>query len=267
MTDNSQAAGKCPFHQQGGNTSIASSNADWWPNALNLDILSQHDKKTNPMDPDFDYAAAFKSLDLEAVKQDLRELINSSQEWWPSDYGSYIGMFVRTAWHLAGSYRKQDGRGGANTGNQRFAPLNSWPDNVNTDKGRRLLWPIKRKYGNKISWGDLIILAGTVAYDVAGLKTFGFGGGRLDIWAPEKDIYWGSEHQWLAPTENRYADDQDRKSLENPLAAVQMGLIYVNPEGVDGVQDPLRTAQDMRVTFDRMGMDDEETVALTAGGH
>lgn len=267
MTDNSQAAGKCPFHQQGGNTSIASSNTGWWPNALNLDILSQHDSKTNPLDPGFDYAEAFKSLDLEAVKQDLRELISSSQDWWPSDYGSYIGMFVRTAWHLAGSYRKQDGRGGANTGNQRFAPLNSWPDNVNTDKGRRLLWPIKKKYGNKLSWGDLIILAGTVAYDVAGLKTFGFGGGRIDIWHPEKDIYWGEEHQWLAPTENRYADDQDRQSLENPLAAVQMGLIYVNPEGVDGVQDPLRTAQDMRVTFDRMGMDDEETVALTAGGH
>ncbi len=267
MTQNSQASG-CPFHQAGGQTSVAStSNADWWPNALNLDILSQHDKKTNPMDPDFDYAAAFKSLDLEAVKQDLRELINSSQDWWPSDYGSYIGMFVRTAWHLAGSYRKQDGRGGANTGNQRFAPLNSWPDNVNTDKGRRLLWPIKRKYGNKISWGDLIVLAGTVAYDVAGLKTFGFGGGRTDIWAPEKDIYWGEERQWLAPTKERYASDADRSSLENPLAAVQMGLIYVNPEGVDGVQDPLRTAQDMRVTFDRMGMDDEETVALTIGGH
>ena len=268
MTQNMQASG-CPFHQKdGGQTSLASTNnSDWWPNALNLDILSQHDKKTNPMDPDFDYTAAFKSLDLEAVKQDLRELINSSQEWWPSDYGSYIGMFVRTAWHLAGSYRKQDGRGGANTGNQRFAPLNSWPDNVNTDKGRRLLWPIKRKYGNKISWGDLIVLAGTVAYEEAGLKTFGFGGGRLDIWAPEKDIYWGEERQWLAPTANRYANDQDRKSLENPLAAVQMGLIYVNPEGVDGVQDPLRTAQDMRVTFDRMGMDDEETVALTAGGH
>ena len=268
MTQNMQASG-CPFHQKdGGQTSLASTNnSDWWPNALNLDILSQHDKKTNPMDPDFDYATAFKSLDLEAVKQDLRELINSSQEWWPSDYGSYIGMFVRTAWHLAGSYRKQDGRGGANTGNQRFAPLNSWPDNINTDKGRRLLWPIKRKYGNKISWGDLIVLAGTVAYEEAGLKTFGFGGGRLDIWAPEKDIYWGEERQWLAPTANRYANDQDRKSLENPLAAVQMGLIYVNPEGVDGVQDPLRTAQDMRVTFDRMGMDDEETVALTAGGH
>lgn len=267
MTQNSQASG-CPFHQAGGQTSLASTNnASWWPNALNLDILSQHDKKVNPMDPDFDYAEAFKSLDLEAVKADLRELINSSQDWWPSDYGSYIGMFVRTAWHLAGSYRKQDGRGGANTGNQRFAPLNSWPDNVNTDKGRRLLWPIKRKYGNKISWGDLIVLAGTVAYDVAGLKTFGFGGGRTDIWAPEKDIYWGEERQWLAPTKERYASDEDRSSLENPLAAVQMGLIYVNPEGVDGVQDPLRTAQDMRVTFDRMGMDDEETVALTIGGH
>ena len=267
MSQNKQATG-CPFHQAGGQTSVASTdNTDWWPNALNLDILSQHDTKTNPLDPNFDYAKAFKSLDLEAVKQDLRELINSSQDWWPSDYGSYIGMFVRTAWHLAGSYRKQDGRGGANTGNQRFAPLNSWPDNVNTDKGRRLLWPLKKKYGNKLSWGDLIVLAGTVAYEEAGLKTFGFAGGRLDIWAPEKDIYWGEERQWLAPTENRYANDQDRKSLENPLAAVQMGLIYVNPEGVDGVQDPLRTAQDMRVTFDRMGMNDEETVALTAGGH
>lgn len=267
MDNNSQASsGKCPF-SHGANTSAASSNTDWWPNSLNLDILSQHDTKTNPLDPDFNYAEAFKSLDLEAVKQDIRELINSSQDWWPSDYGSYIGMFVRTAWHLAGSYRKQDGRGGANTGNQRFAPLNSWPDNVNTDKGRRLLWPIKKKYGNKLSWGDLIVLAGTVAYDVAGLKTFGFGGGRVDIWHPEKDIYWGEEHQWLAPTANRYGSDQDRQSLENPLAAVQMGLIYVNPEGVDGVQDPLRTAQDMRVTFDRMGMDDEETVALTVGGH
>ncbi|MGR3978844.1 catalase/peroxidase HPI [Acinetobacter sp. 1207_04] len=267
MDKNTPASG-CPFHQQGGQTNVASTNnTDWWPNALNLDILSQHDTKTNPLDPNFNYAEAFNSLDLEAIKQDLRELINSSQDWWPSDYGSYIGMFVRTAWHLAGSYRKQDGRGGANTGNQRFAPLNSWPDNVNTDKGRRLLWPIKRKYGNKISWGDLVVLAGTVAYEDAGLKTFGFGGGRLDIWHPEKDIYWGEERQWLAPTENRYKDDKDRSSLENPLAAVQMGLIYVNPEGVDGVQDPLRTAQDMRVTFDRMGMDDEETVALTIGGH
>ena len=267
MDKNTPASG-CPFHPQGGQTDLASTNnTDWWPNALNLDILSQHDTKTNPLDPDFNYAEAFKSLDLEAIKQDLRELINSSQDWWPSDYGSYIGMFVRTAWHLAGSYRKQDGRGGANTGNQRFAPLNSWPDNVNTDKGRRLLWSIKRKYGNKISWGDLIVLAGTVSYEVAGLKTFGFGGGRLDIWAPEKDIYWGSENKWLDATKNRYANDQDRSSLDNPLSAVQMGLIYVNPEGVDGIQDPLRTAQDMRVTFDRMGMDDEETVALTVGGH
>jgi len=267
MSQDQQTSG-CPFHKAGGHTSSSGTqNSDWWPNALNLDILSQHDKKTNPMDPDFDYAKAFNSLDLEAVKQDLRELINSSQDWWPSDYGSYIGMFVRTAWHLAGSYRKQDGRGGANTGNQRFAPLNSWPDNVNTDKGRRLLWPVKRKYGNKISWGDLIVLAGTVAYAEAGLKTFGFGGGRQDVWHPEKDIYWGEEREWLAPTENRYGNDQDRKSLENPLAAVQMGLIYVNPEGVDGKPNPLRTAQDMRVTFDRMGMNDEETVALTAGGH
>ena len=190
--DKNTPASDCPFHQQGGQTNVASTNnTDWWPNALNLDILSQHDTKTNPLDPNFNYAEAFNSLDLEAIKQDLRELINSSQDWWPSDYGSYIGMFVRTAWHLAGSYRKQDGRGGANTGNQRFAPLNSWPDNVNTDKGRRLLWPIKRKYGNKISWGDLIVLAGTVAYEDAGLKTFGFGGGRLDIWHTEKFIYWG----------------------------------------------------------------------------
>ena len=267
MDKKSQAsAGKCPF-AHGANTSLASSNTDWWPNSLNLDILSQHDKKTNPMDPDFDYAAAFAQLNLEAVKQDFRDLINSSQDWWPSDYGSYIGMMVRTAWHLAGTYRKQDGRGGANTGNQRFAPLNSWPDNVNTDKGRRLLWPIKKKYGNKISWGDLIVLAGTVAYEVAGLKTFGFGGGRLDIWHPEKDIYWGEERKWLDATKNRYGDDQDRTTLENPLAAVQMGLIYVNPEGVDGHPDPLKTAQDMRTTFDRMAMNDEETVALTAGGH
>ncbi|WP_436898872.1 catalase/peroxidase HPI [Acinetobacter gyllenbergii] len=266
LKTNTTSSGQCPV-LHGGNTEISGGPMAWWPNALNLDILSQHDHKTDPMDPDFDYAKAFSELDLEAVKQDLRELINTSQSWWPADWGSYIGMMVRTAWHLAGSYRKQDGRGGANTGNQRFAPLNSWPDNVNTDKGRRLLWPIKRKYGNKISWGDLIVLAGTVAYDVAGLKTFGFAGGRLDIWHPEKDVYWGSEHKWLDATKNRYENDQDRSSLENPLAAVQMGLIYVNPEGVDGVPDPLRTAQDMRTTFDRMGMDDEETVALTAGGH
>lgn len=268
MSNDQQAnVGKCPFHENGTNTNAASSNTDWWPNALNLDILSQHDKKTDPMDADFDYEKAFNALDLEAVKKDIRTLMNSSQAWWPADWGSYIGMFVRTAWHLAGTYRKQDGRGGANTGNQRFAPLNSWPDNVNTDKGRRLLWPIKQKYGNQISWGDLIILAGTVAYDVAGLKTYGFAGGRKDIWHPEKDIYWGEERQWLDATKNRYEDDQDRTTLENPLAAVQMGLIYVNPEGVDGKSDPLKTAQDMRTTFDRMAMNDEETVALTAGGH
>ncbi|ENV58574.1 MULTISPECIES: catalase/peroxidase HPI [Acinetobacter] len=263
---NTAATGKCPF-THGGNTGQSQSPTAWWPNALNLDVLHQHDQKTDPMDPDFDYAKAFKELNLEELKQDIRSLISTSQDWWPADWGSYIGMFVRTAWHLAGSYRKQDGRGGANTGNQRFAPLNSWPDNVNTDKGRRLLWPIKRKYGNKISWGDLIILAGTLAYEEAGLKTFGFAGGRKEIWHPEKDVYWGSEKKWLDATRNRYSDDQDRESLENPLAAVQMGLIYVNPEGVDGNPDPLRTAHDMRVTFDRMGMDDEETVALTAGGH
>ena len=240
---------------------------NWWPKALNLDILHQHDTKTNPNGEKFNYAEEFKKLDLEALKADLKKLMTESQEWWPADHGSYSGMFARTAWHLAGTYRKADGRGGANTGNQRFAPLNSWPDNVNTDKGRRLLWPIKKKYGNKISWGDLIVLAGNMAYEVAGLKTFGFGGGREDIWHPEKDIYWGSEKQWLAPTGSegtRYSGERD---LENPLAAVMMGLIYVNPEGVDGKPDPLKTAQDIRVTFSRMAMSDEETVALTAGGH
>ena len=266
--NNSHAStsGKCPVIH-GGLTSNNESVMDWWPNALNLDILSQHDTKTNPLGEDFNYAEEFKKLDLEAVKNDIKTLLTDSQEWWPADWGNYVGMFVRTAWHLAGSYRSMDGRGGANTGNQRFAPLNSWPDNVNTDKGRRLLWPIKKKYGNKISWGDLIVLAGTVAYEAVGLKTFGFGGGRLDIWAPEKDVYWGSEKKWLDATENRYHDDQNRDSLENPLAAVQMGLIYVNPEGVDGNPDPLKTAHDMRVTFSRMGMNDEETVALTVGGH
>ena len=214
------------------------------------------------MDPDFDYAAAFKSLDLEAVKQDLRELINSSQDWWPSDYGSYIGMFVRTAWHLAGSYRKQDGRGGANTGNQRFAPLNSWPDNVNLDKARRLLWPIKQKYGNQLSWADLMILAGNCALESMGFKTFGFGGGREDIWEPEEDIYWGGEAEWLG--DKRYSGERD---LENPLAAVQMGLIYVNPEGPNGVPDAVASGRDVRETFRRMAMNDEETVALVAGGH
>lgn len=258
--------GKCPFHH-GANTETNHSVMNWWPNALNLDILHQHDTKTNPNGENFSYTEAFKTLDLEALKADLRTLITQSQDWWPADYGSYAGMFARTAWHLAGTYRKADGRGGANTGNQRFAPLNSWPDNVNADKGRRLLWPIKQKYGNKISWGDLIVLAGTIAYEVAGLKTYGFGGGRADIWHPEKDIYWGSEKKWLAPTGSegsRYTGDRD---LENPLAAVMMGLIYVNPEGVDGKPDPLKTAKDMRETFGRMAMNDEETVALTAGGH
>ncbi len=266
MDFNSGDISKCPFFN-GSSASNSNSLKDWWPNSLNLDILSQHDSKTNPLGGDFNYAEEFKKLDLEAVKQDLRELMTTSQDWWPADWGNYAGMFVRTAWHLAGTYRKADGRGGASTGNQRFAPLNSWPDNANTDKGRRLLWPIKKKYGNKISWGDLIVLAGTIAYEVAGLKTFGFGGGRLDIWHPEKDIYWGSEKEWLAPTGSegtRYSGDRE---LENPLAAVMMGLIYVNPEGVDGKPDPLKTAADIRVTFARMAMNDEETVALTAGGH
>ncbi|MBL7926636.1 MAG: catalase/peroxidase HPI [Bacteroidia bacterium] len=258
--------GKCPFHH-GANTETSTNVTNWWPKSLNLDILHQHDTKTDPNGENFNYAEEFKKLDLEALKADLRSLMTNSQEWWPADHGSYSGMFARTAWHLAGTYRKADGRGGANTGNQRFAPLNSWPDNVNTDKGRRLLWPIKKKYGNKISWGDLMVLAGTIAYEVAGLKTFGFGGGREEIWHPEKDIYWGSEKQWLAPTGSegsRYSGDRD---LENPLAAVMMGLIYVNPEGVDGKPDPLKTARDMRETFARMAMNDEETVALTAGGH
>ncbi len=260
-----KSAGKCPV-MHGGATSTASDVMEWWPNALNLDILHQHDTKTNPL-AGFNYREAVKTLDVEAVKADLRALMNDSQDWWPADWGSYVGMFARTAWHLAGSYRTSDGRGGGNTGNQRFAPLNSWPDNVNTDKGRRLLWPIKKKYGNKISWADLIMLAGNVAYEVAGLKTYGFAFGREDIWHPEKDVYWGSEKQWLAPSDNRYEDVTRPDTLTNPLAAVQMGLIYVNPEGVNGKSDPLATAAQMRETFARMGMDDEETVALTAGGH
>ena len=260
------STGKCPIIH-GALTESSQTIMDWWPRSLKLEILAQHDTKTNPLGEDFDYKEEFAKLDLEAVKNDLRALMTDSQDWWPADWGHYAGMFVRTAWHLAGSYRTADGRGGSNTGNQRFAPLNSWPDNVNTDKGRRLLWPIKKKYGNKISWGDLIILAGTVAYESVGLKTYGFAGGRKDIWHPELDVYWGSEKEWMAETKNRYDNDQNRDSLENPLAAVQMGLIYVNPEGVDGNPDPLKTAHDMRVTFKRMGMDDEETVALTAGGH
>ena len=258
--------GGCPVMHQA-HTTTASAATDWWPNALNLDILHQQDKKTDPMGEDFDYAKAFKQLDLEAVKTDLKNLMTESQEWWPADWGHYGGLMIRMAWHSAGTYRRSDGRGGSNTGNQRFAPLNSWPDNVNLDKARRLLWPIKKKYGNKLSWADLMILAGNMAYESMGFKTLGFAGGRADIWHPEKDIYWGSEREWLAATKNRYDSDEERESLENPLAAVQMGLIYVNPEGVDGNPDPIKTAQDIRTTFGRMSMNDEETVALTAGGH
>jgi catalase-peroxidase len=266
MENKTSSAGKCPV-MHGGNTTTASSKMDWWPKSLNLDILHQHDSKTNPLGEDFDYASAFKKLDLQAVKQDLHALMTDSQAWWPADWGHYGGLMIRMAWHAAGTYRIADGRGGAGTGNQRFAPINSWPDNVNLDKARRLLWPIKKKYGNQLSWADLIVLAGNIAYESMGLKVYGFAGGRADIWHPEKDIYWGSEKEWLAPTgsaNSRYSGERD---LENPLAAVMMGLIYVNPEGVDGNPDPLKTAHDIRITFERMAMNDEETVALTAGGH
>lgn len=261
---NVSSNGKCPFHH-GANTESKQTVTEWWPNALNLDILHQHDVKTKPTDPGFNYREEFKKLDLEAVKSDLKKLMTESQDWWPADWGHYGGLMIRMAWHAAGTYRVADGRGGANTGNLRFAPLNSWPDNANLDKARRLLWPIKKKYGNRLSWADLIILAGNMAYESMGFKTFGFSGGREDIWHPEKDIYWGAEKEWLG--KDRYADKDDSDSLVNPLAAVQMGLIYVNPEGVDGKPDPLRTAQDVRTTFARMAMNDEETVALTAGGH
>ncbi|MCA1777969.1 MAG: catalase/peroxidase HPI [Xanthomonadaceae bacterium] len=254
---------KCPV-MHGANTETGTSNMDWWPNALNLDILHQQDRKTNPMGSDFDYREEVGKLDFDALKADLRALMTDSQDWWPADWGHYGGLMIRMAWHAAGSYRMADGRGGGGTGNQRFAPLNSWPDNVNLDKARRLLWPIKKKYGNRVSWAYLMILAGNVAYESMGLKTFGFALGREDIWHPEKDIYWGSEKEWLGAT--RY-EAEDRQSLDNPLAAVQMGLIYVNPEGVNGQPDPLKTAHDVRVTFARMAMNDEETVALTAGGH
>jgi catalase-peroxidase len=258
--------GKCPV-MHGGATESGMSNMDWWPKALNLDILHQHDSKTNPMGADFNYREAVKKLDFEALKKDMHALMTDSQEWWPADWGHYGGLMIRMSWHAAGTYRIADGRGGAGTGNQRFAPINSWPDNVNLDKARRLLWPIKKKYGNRLSWADLITYAGTAAYESMGLKTFGFGFGREDIWHPEKDTYWGSEKEWLAPSGgegSRYSGERD---LENPLAAVMMGLIYVNPEGVDGNPDPLKTAHDVRVTFARMAMNDEETVALTAGGH
>ena len=259
-------AAKCPV-PHGSNTESGKSATSWWPNSLNLDILHQHDTKTNPLGADFSYREALKELDFAALKADLTTLMTESQSWWPADWGHYGGLMIRMAWHAAGTYRIADGRGGAGTGNQRFAPLNSWPDNGNLDKARRLLWPIKKKYGNKISWADLMILAGNVAYESMGLKTFGFSYGREDIWAPEKDIYWGSEKQWLAPSDTRYGEVAKPNTLQNPLAAVQMGLIYVNPEGVNGKSDPLATAAQIRETFARMAMNDEETVALTAGGH
>lgn len=259
-------AAKCPV-MHGAMTSTAITNTHWWPNALNLDILHQHDTKTNPMGQDFNYREEVKKLDFAALKKDMHDLMTNSQDWWPADWGHYGGLMIRMSWHAAGSYRTADGRGGGGTGNQRFAPLNSWPDNANLDKARRLLWPIKKKYGNRVSWADLIVLAGTIAYENMGLKTFGFGFGREDIWHPEKDTYWGSEKEWLAPSDNRYEDVSKPSTMENPLAAVQMGLIYVNPEGVNGKSDPLKTAAQVRETFARMAMDDEETVALTAGGH
>lgn len=258
--------GKCPV-MHGSNTESGKSVMDWWPNALNLDILHQHDTKTNPMGEAFDYAEEVKSLDFDALKADMHALMTESQEWWPADWGHYGGLMIRMSWHAAGSYRLADGRGGGGTGNQRFAPLNSWPDNVSLDKARRLLWPIKKKYGNKVSWADLIVLAGTIAYENMGLKTFGFGFGREDIWHPEKDTYWGAEKEWLAPSDGRYEDVDKPDTMENPLAAVQMGLIYVNPEGVNGKPDPMKTAAQVRETFARMAMNDEETAALTAGGH
>ena len=260
---------KCPV-PHGSNTRFmgrGTTNRDWWPNQLNLNILHQHTSVSNPMDPDFDYAKEFKKLDLKALKKDLYALMTESQDWWPADWGHYGGLFIRMAWHSAGTYRTADGRGGGGTGNQRFAPVNSWPDNGNLDKARRLLWPIKQKYGNKISWADLFILAGNCAMESMGFKTFGFGGGRADIYQPEEDIYWGAEKEWLATSDkpkSRYSGDRE---LENPLAAVQMGLIYVNPEGPDGNPDPLASGRDVRETFKRMAMNDEETVALTAGGH
>ena len=259
-------AGKCPV-MHGAMTETGTTVTDWWPESLNLDILHQHDNKTNPMDADFDYRSEVRKLDFEQLKKDMHALMTESQDWWPADWGHYGGLMIRLAWHAAGTYRIADGRGGGGTGNQRFAPLNSWPDNASLDKARRLLWPIKKKYGNKISWADLMILAGTVAYESMGLPSYGFSFGREDIWHPEKDIYWGAEKEWLAPSDERYDNVDKPDTMENPLAAVQMGLIYVNPEGVNGNPDPLKTAEQVRVTFKRMAMNDEETVALTAGGH
>ncbi|WP_151950308.1 catalase/peroxidase HPI [Aliarcobacter butzleri] len=263
-------AGKCPMGFGTTNPMVRNggrSNKDWWPNQLNLKILSQHSNKVNPLGNDFDYAKEFSKLDYDALKADLTALMTDSQDWWPADYGHYGPLFIRMAWHSAGTYRTGDGRGGASTGSQRLAPLNSWPDNANLDKARRLLWPIKQKYGNKISWADLMILAGNVALESMGLKTFGFSGGRVDVWEPEEDIYWGKEAQWLATSDKENSRYKGERDLENPLAAVQMGLIYVNPEGPDGVPDPIKSGIDIRETFARMAMNDEETVALTAGGH
>lgn len=266
QSQSNESGGKCPV-MHGGNTASGASVMEWWPNALNLDILHQHDTKTNPYGNEFNYREELKKLDVEALKKDLHKLMTDSQEWWPADWGHYGGLMIRMAWHAAGTYRIADGRGGGGTGNQRFAPLNSWPDNVSLDKARRLLWPIKKKYGKKVSWADLIVLAGNIAYESMGLKTFGFAFGREDIWHPEKDTYWGAEKEWLAPSDARYDNVENPKTMENPLAAVQMGLIYVNPEGVNGKPDPMKTAAQVRETFARMAMNDEETVALTAGGH
>jgi catalase-peroxidase len=262
----SDSSGKCPV-VHGANVKVSETNAQWWPNALNLDILHQQDTKVNPLGSNFNYREELKTLDVAALKKDLHDLMTESQSWWPADWGHYGGLMIRMSWHSAGSYRIADGRGGAGSGNLRFAPLNSWPDNVNLDKARRILWPIKKKYGNKVSWADLMVLAGTIAYESMGLKTYGFAFGREDIWHPEIDVYWGSEKEWLAPSDARYGDLADPSTMENPLAAVQMGLIYVNPEGVNGKPDPLKTALHVRETFARMAMNDEETVALTAGGH
>ena len=266
MQNNSNSSGKCPF-MHGATTTQENSVTKWWPKSLNLDILHQHDLKTNPYGNDFSYKESVKELDFKAIEKDMHDLMTEPQDWWPADWGHYGGLMIRMAWHAAGTYRTGDGRGGAGTGNLRFAPLNSWPDNGNLDKARRLLWPIKKKYGNNISWADLFILAGNIAYESMGLKTFGFSYGRADIWHPEKDIYWGSENEFLAPSEERYSDLEDASTLEQPLGATHMGLIYVNPQGVNGKPDPLKTAQHVRETFARMAMNDEETVALTAGGH
>ncbi|MBF9052023.1 catalase/peroxidase HPI [Roseobacter sp. HKCCD9010] len=264
--NNVHGLGGCPV-AHGGNTSLDKPVTKWWPNALNLDILHQGGARTNPMDADYNHREAVQTLDFDAVKNDVKALLTESQDWWPADWGHYGGLMIRLAWHSAGSYRTQDGRGGGGAGNIRFAPLNSWPDNASLDKARRLLWPVKKKYGNALSWADLILLSGTMAYEEMGLKTFGFGFGREDIWGPETDVYWGSENEWLAPSENRYGDLDDAETLENPLSAVHMGLIYVNPEGVNGNPDPARTALHVRETFARMAMNDEETAALTCGGH